>query len=84
MLTGEPRADKDEAAVLAALPMTAYLVLGVLVINDEELSAAEIKTRADFSFGQFYWAPAVSHIRRELSRLAGKPLLLVRPVRPSA
>jgi DNA-binding PadR family transcriptional regulator len=39
------------------------------VINDEELSAVEIKTRADFSIGQFYWAPAVSHIRRELARL---------------
>lgn len=51
------------------LPITAYLVLGVLVINDEELSAVEIKTRADFSIGQFYWAPAVSHIRRELARL---------------
>jgi DNA-binding PadR family transcriptional regulator len=81
MLTGEPRADKDEAAVLAALPMTAYLVLGVLVINDEELSAAEIKTRADFSFGQFYWAPAVSHIRRELSRLLALDLVSEREVK---
>jgi hypothetical protein len=53
----------------ANLPITAYLVLGVLVINDEVLSAAEIKTRADFSIRQFYWAPSISHIRKELARL---------------
>jgi len=83
MLTGEPPADANQAEILAALPTTAYLVLGVLVINDEELSAVEIKTRADFSFGQFYWAPAVSHIRRELSRLLALDMVSQREIRTS-
>ncbi len=55
-------------------------MLGVLVINDEELSAAEIKTRADFSFAHFYWAPAISHIRRELARLLGLAMIIEREV----
>jgi DNA-binding PadR family transcriptional regulator len=51
------------------LPPTAYLVLGILATNDEELTAGEIKTRAELTVGNFYWSPSVSHIRRELSRL---------------
>ena len=51
------------------LPATAYAVLGILSVNDEELSPAEIKVRAAFTLENFYWSPAVSHIRRELRRL---------------
>jgi DNA-binding PadR family transcriptional regulator len=51
------------------LPATAYAVLGILSVNDEELTPGEIKLRADFAFRHFYWSPAVSHIRRELGRL---------------
>jgi DNA-binding PadR family transcriptional regulator len=51
------------------LPVTAYLVLGVLASNDEQLTAGEIKMRAELSVGHFYWSPSVSHVRRELTRL---------------
>ncbi|MEB4211237.1 MarR family transcriptional regulator [Mycobacterium sp. 94-17] len=51
------------------LPVTAYLVLGVLAVNDEQLTAGEIKMRAELSVGHFYWSPSVSHVRRELTRL---------------
>lgn len=51
------------------LPVTAYLVLGVLAANDEQLTAGEIKMRAELSVGHFYWSPSVSHVRRELTRL---------------
>lgn len=60
---------EHELDLISTLPTTAYLVLGVLVREDGELSAVDLKTRADFTLGQFYWAPAVSHIRRELARL---------------
>jgi DNA-binding PadR family transcriptional regulator len=59
----------DEDSGPEDLPATAYAVLGILTINDEELSAGEIKTRASFGIRYFYWSPAVSHIRRELRRL---------------
>jgi DNA-binding PadR family transcriptional regulator len=52
-----------------ALPATAYAVLGILSVHDEELSPAEIKVRANFTLRHYYWSPAVSHIRRELRRL---------------
>jgi DNA-binding PadR family transcriptional regulator len=51
------------------LPQTAYAVLGILSVTDEELTPGEIKLRAEFAFRHFYWPPAVSHIRRELRRL---------------
>lgn len=54
------------------LPVTAYLVLGILAAYDEKLTAGEIKTRAEFSVGRFYWSPSVSHIRRELTKLLGR------------
>lgn len=59
----------DAAADDPDLPVTAYLVLGVLAAYDEQLTAGEIKTRAEFSVGHFYWSPSVSHIRRELTKL---------------
>jgi DNA-binding PadR family transcriptional regulator len=57
------------------LPVTAYLVLGVLAANDEQLTAGEIKMRAELSVGHFYWSPSVSHVRRELNRLLGRGLV---------
>ncbi|GAB1815439.1 hypothetical protein MUNTM_44770 [Mycobacterium sp. MUNTM1] len=44
-------------------------MLGVLAANDEQLTAGEIKMRAELSVGHFYWSPSVSHVRRELTRL---------------
>jgi len=61
--------DERQRQLIKSLPTTAYLVLGVLVVEDGEMSAVDLKTRADFTLGLFYWAPAVSHIRRELARL---------------
>jgi DNA-binding PadR family transcriptional regulator len=52
-----------------SLPATAYAVLGILSVNDEELTPGEIKLRAEFALRHFYWSPAVSHIRHELRRL---------------
>src|SRR6201987_2877138 len=57
------------------LPTTAYLVLGVLAANDEQLTAGEIKLRAEFSVGYFYWSPSVSHVRRELNRLLARQMV---------
>jgi DNA-binding PadR family transcriptional regulator len=57
------------------LPTTAYLVLGVLAFNDEQLTAGEIKLRAEFSVGYFYWSPSVSHVRRELDRLLARQMV---------
>lgn len=57
------------------LPVTAYLVLGVLAANDEQLTAGEIKMRAELSVGHFYWSPSVSHVRRELTRLLDRGMV---------
>ncbi|WP_297598658.1 MarR family transcriptional regulator [Mycobacterium sp.] len=57
------------------LPATAYLVLGVLAANDEQLTAGEIKMRAELSVGHFYWSPSVSHVRRELTRLLARGMV---------
>jgi DNA-binding PadR family transcriptional regulator len=62
------------------LPATAYAVLGILSVNDEELTPGEIKLRADFAFRHFYWSPAVSHIRRELGRLLELGLVAEREI----
>ncbi|TDD92980.1 MarR family transcriptional regulator [Actinomadura darangshiensis] len=71
--TDEDAARREEPPASDAgypdLPTTAYLVLGVLVVTDESLTAGEIKVRSQHTVGHFYWAPAVSHIRRELARL---------------
>ena len=58
-----------------SLPVTAYLVLGVLSDNDEQLTAGEIKMRAELSVGHFYWSPSVSHVRRELNRLLSRGMV---------
>src|SRR5882672_9092030 len=70
----------DEDSGPEELPATAYAVLGILIINDEELSAGEIKTRASFGMRYFYWSPAVSHIRRELRRLLALGLVEEREI----
>src|ERR1700721_930588 len=57
------------------LPVTAYLVLGVLAATDEQLTAGEIKMRAELSVGHFYWSPSVSHVRRELNRLLARGMV---------
>jgi DNA-binding PadR family transcriptional regulator len=57
------------------LPVTAYLVLGVLAANDEQLTAGEIKMRTELSVGHFYWSPSVSHVRRELNRLLARGMV---------
>jgi DNA-binding PadR family transcriptional regulator len=57
------------------LPVTAYLVMGVLAANDEQLTAGEIKGRAELTVGHFYWSPSVSHVRRELSRLLARGMV---------
>jgi DNA-binding PadR family transcriptional regulator len=62
-------------SVRDGLPATAYLVLGVLAANDEQLTAGEIKTRAELSVGHFYWSPSVSHVRRELNRLLDRGMV---------
>ena len=64
------------------LPVTAYLVLGVLAANDEQLTAGEIKMRAELSVGHFYWSPSVSHVRRELNVSIAKCQTLRRMIWP--
>lgn len=54
---------------LLDMPTTAYLVLGLLSLLGEGLTAGEIESRAEHTLGRFYWSPSVSHIRRELDRL---------------
>ena len=74
--SSELPSDDDEALeALLEMPTTAYLVLGLLKVMDEDLTAGEIKSRADQHFGRFFWSPAVSHIRRELDRLGRAGLI---------
>jgi hypothetical protein len=88
-VTGEPVTSEPGAGEQGAegsppsgecLPATAYAVLGILSVNDEELTPGEIKLRADFAFRHFYWSPAVSHIRRELARLLQMGLVAERQI----
>jgi DNA-binding PadR family transcriptional regulator len=59
----------EDEATAPGLSLTAYAVLGMLSMNDELLTAGEIKQRAAFALKFFWGAPAVSHIRRELHRM---------------
>jgi len=72
-MTHATQADGDDVAAqelqTGELPSTAYAVLAILSVNDEQLSVGEIKTRASHGMRHFYWSPAVSHIRKELRRL---------------
>lgn len=69
MADDEPAERSPADDGLMDMPVTAYLVLGILSVFGEKLTAGEIKSRAEHSVGRFFWSPAVSHIRRELSRL---------------
>lgn len=51
-----------------ALPLTGYATLGLLSPN-ERFTPVEVQERANKQLRHFYWAPALSHIRRELNRL---------------
>jgi DNA-binding PadR family transcriptional regulator len=64
----------------AGLPPTSYALLGLLSVADVPQSSVELKTRADFSLRHFYWAPAISHIRKELARLEELGLVTAEPV----
>src|SRR4051794_5421398 len=58
----------------AALPTTAYALLGLLTFGDE-LTGYELKQRADNTL-RFYWvAPAMSQIYSELARLTDRGLV---------
>lgn len=75
-LAEDGTARRDQAGPdLLGMPATAYLVLGILSVFDEQLTAGEIKQRAEHTIGRFYWSPSVSHIRRELDRLLGNGLV---------
>lgn len=50
------------------LPATAYAILGMLCF-ERELTGYDAKKWADASLRHFYWAPATSHVYRELARL---------------
>jgi DNA-binding PadR family transcriptional regulator len=75
-------ADPDDPAAEPGdlLPSTAYAVLAILSVMDEELSPGEIKLRATFALRHFYWSPSVSHIRRELRRLLALGLVEEREI----
>jgi DNA-binding PadR family transcriptional regulator len=50
------------------LPNTAHAILGLLTFG-RELSGYDVKKWADASLRFFWWAPATSHVYRELGRL---------------
>lgn len=50
------------------LPATAYAILGILCF-ERELTGYDVKKWADASLRHFFWAPAMSHVYRELARL---------------
>lgn len=52
----------------SVLPNTAYAILGLLTFG-RELSGYDVKKWADASLRFFWWAPATSHVYRELARL---------------
>lgn len=61
----------------ATLPVTSYALLGLLTFGDE-LTAYELKQRADATL-RFYWvSPATSQVYSELSRLAEHGLVAAR------
>lgn len=52
----------------ARLPLTAWMVLGVLAFSGDR-SGYEVKSWADRSLRFFYWSPALSQVYHELRRL---------------
>jgi DNA-binding PadR family transcriptional regulator len=61
------------------LPLTSYATLGLLSLGGE-FTAVELEARAHDYLRFFYWAPALSHIRRELDRLEGMGFVEAREV----
>ena len=59
------------------LPLTSYAALGLLSPG-EEFTAVEVQERAYALLRYFYWAPALSHVRRELNRLEDLGYVLAR------
>lgn len=74
-----PQADED-VVDLEALPLTSYVILGLLTTTDE-LTVAEVQSRAHRSIRFFYGTPALSHIRRDLNRLDDLGYVSAREVR---
>lgn len=60
------------------LPITSYIVLGLLSFSDE-MSGYDIRKAAE-NLQYFYWSPAQSQIYAELRRLAAHELVSSRPV----
>ncbi|MGW0176764.1 hypothetical protein ACWDUM_23290 [Rhodococcus sp. NPDC003322] len=54
--------------ITESLPLTGYATLGLLSPN-EWSTAVEVQDRGHQQLRHFYWAPALSHVRRELNRL---------------
>lgn len=67
-------------ARLPELPATAYAILGMLCF-ERELTGYDAKKWADASLRHFYWAPATSHVYRELARLEDTGLVAAREAR---
>jgi len=63
------------------LPATAYAILGMLCF-EQELSGYDAKKWADASLRHFYWAPAASHVYRELPRLETLGYVVARGAAP--
>ena len=63
-----PGESVGDAPATELLPLTSYAALGLLSPK-ERYTAVEIQVRAYQQLRHFYWAPALSHIRRELNRL---------------
>ena len=61
------------------LPITSYIVLGLLSFSDE-MSGYDIRKAAE-NLQYFYWSPAQSQIYAELRRLEARELVRSRPVR---
>jgi DNA-binding PadR family transcriptional regulator len=61
------------------LPITSYIVLGLLSFSDE-MSGYDIRKAAE-NLQYFYWSPAQSQIYAELRRLAAHKLVSSRSVR---
>lgn len=72
-------AGSEAASAVSDLPATAYAILGILCF-ERELSAYDVKKWADASLRHFYWAPASSHVYRELARLEQRGLVAAREV----
>ena len=65
---------------LGSLPLTSYVILGLLSTTDE-FTVAEVQNRAHRFIRYFYGTPALSHIRRDLNKLEELGCVTAREVR---